>query len=163
MFEEVRRKDRLLGHEEAIKLLEIGEYGFLAMAGKNGYGYGIPINFVKDRDALYFHCAPEGYKLESIKENPCVSFCVVGRTHVLSGKFTTEYESVIVFGKMQLDLSKEERLRALRLLVQKYSPTFTAVGEKYIAGSFHRTAVMRLDIQHLSGKSKRDNEKISTI
>ena len=48
MFREIRRKDRILDNELAIRLLEEAEYGFLAMSGINGYGYGIPINYVKE-------------------------------------------------------------------------------------------------------------------
>ena len=33
MFTEIRRKDRILENEPAVRLLEGGEYGFLAMAG----------------------------------------------------------------------------------------------------------------------------------
>ena len=36
MFTEIRRKDRILENEPAVRLLEGGEYGFLAMAGVNG-------------------------------------------------------------------------------------------------------------------------------
>ena len=88
MFREIRRKDRILDNELAIRLLEEAEYGFLAMSGINGYGYGIPINYVKEGDSIYFHCAPEGYKLECLRENPKVSFTVVGATQIVPGKFT---------------------------------------------------------------------------
>lgn len=155
MFREIRRKDRVLENELAIRLLEEREYGFLAMSGINGYGYGIPIDFVKEGESLYFHCAPEGYKLECLRENPRVSFTVVGDTKVDSGKFTTGYESVIAFGIIHMDLPEEERRHALRLLINKYSPSFKEVGEKYIEKSFHRTNILRLDIGHISGKCNR--------
>ena len=86
MFREIRRKDRILDNELAIRLLEEAEYGFLAMSGINGYGYGIPINYVKEGDSIYFHCAPEGYKLECLRENPKVSFTVSWRYTNRSGK-----------------------------------------------------------------------------
>ena len=146
MFREIRRKDRILDNELAIRLLEEAEYGFLAMSGINGYGYGIPINYVKEGDSIYFHCAPEGYKLECLRENPKVSFTVVGATQIVPGKFTTGYESTIAFGEMHLDL---------RLLVNKYSSAFKEIGEKYIEKSFYRTNILRLDISHISGKCKR--------
>ena len=155
MFREVRRKDRLWDTAEAARLLETGEYGFLSMVGTDGFGYGIPISFVKSGNSLYFHCAPEGYKLDCLRENPRVSFCVVGKTRVVPHQFTTAYESVHLFGTVQLDLSDEERRRALRLLVKKYSPEYEEIGEKYIEKSFHRTHILRLDIEHLSGKCKR--------
>lgn len=81
MFTEIRRKDRILDNESAVRLLETGEYGFLAMSGANGFGYGIPISYVMDDEShIYYHCAPKGYKLECITQNPKVSFCVVGAT-----------------------------------------------------------------------------------
>lgn len=155
MFEEIRRKDRILENELAIRLLEEGEYGYLAMAGVNGYGYGIPISFVKEGNTLYYHCASEGYKLECLRENPKVSFTVVGKTRVDPRKFTTAYESVIVFGTMRMNLPEDERRFALRLFTQKYCSDFKDIGEKYIASSFLRTNILRLDMEHISGKSKR--------
>lgn len=155
MFKEIRRKDRILEKEAALELLEKGEYGFLAMAGTNGYGYGIPLSYVREDEHLYFHCAPEGYKLECLRACPDVSFCVVGETRVIPGQFTTAYESVLVFGHARLDLPDEEKRHALERLVAKYAPAFEAVGEKYIEKSFHRTAIIRVDIVHLTGKCKR--------
>lgn len=155
MFREVRRKDRILESESAIRLFECGEYGFLAMSGTDGYAYGIPINFVKEGNSIYFHCAQEGYKLECLRQNPKMSFTVVGNTQVMPGKFSTGYESVIAFGRMSLDLPEGERRHALRLLIDKYSPDFKEIGEKYIEKSFHRTNILRLDIEHISGKCKR--------
>lgn len=156
MFTEIRRKDRILENEPAVRLLEGGEYGFLAMAGVNGFGYGIPVSYVLDNDGhIYFHCAQEGYKLECLKLNPKVSFCVVGETRVIPQQFSTAYESAIAFGTIRMDLPEEERLLALRLLTKKYSPDFEELGEKYIAKSFHRTNILRLDIEHISGKCKR--------
>lgn len=153
-FREIRRKDRLLADAPARELLERGEYGVLSMCTPEGYGYGIPLNYVADGDTVYFHCAPEGHKLDAIRANGKVSFCVVGDTRVIPGKFTTAYASVHLFGRASVVDDEGERLRALRLLVEKYSPDFREISEKYIAGSFARTAVIRLDIEHLSGKTK---------
>ena len=155
VFRDIRRKDRILDNEPTLQLLEKGEYGFLAICGVNGYGYGIPLNYAFDGNAIYFHCAVEGFKLESIRQNNRVSFCVVGRTHLLPQQFSTAYESAIVFGRMAYDLPEEERHKALNLLVAKYSPDFTDVSKTYISKSFHRSCILRLDIEHISGKSKK--------
>ena len=154
VFRDVRRKDRMLNNERAMQLLQSGEYGFLAMCGKNGYGYGIPLNYVLEGKSIYFHCAPEGFKLESIRKNNLVSFCVVGRTQVLPGEFSTAYESALAFGRIACELSEEERYKALDLLVAKYSSDFTDISQPYIRKLFHRTNILRLDMEHLSGKAK---------
>jgi nitroimidazol reductase NimA-like FMN-containing flavoprotein (pyridoxamine 5'-phosphate oxidase superfamily) len=154
VFRNIRRKDRALDDEKAMRLLQTGEYGFLAICGKNGYGYGIPMNFVLDGKSIYFHCATEGFKLENIRQNNRVSFCVTGRTKILPAQFSTAYESALVFGRITYHLSEEERYRALDLLVAKYSPDCTGISKEYISKLFHRTIVLRLDIEFLSGKNK---------
>jgi len=155
VFRDIRRKDRILDNKTAMNLLETGEYGFLAICGKNGYGYGIPLNFALDGKNIYFHCAMEGFKLDSIRKNNRVSFCVTGRTKVLPAQFSTIYESVLVFGRISDHLPEDERRKALNLLVAKYSPGFVDVSKEYISKSFHKTNILRLDIEYLSGKSKK--------
>lgn len=150
----VRRQDRLLGEERARELLRGGEYGFLAMASDEG-GYGIPVNYVAEGDTIYIHCAPEGRKLRVIAADARVSFCVVGVTRPVPEKFTTAYESIVVSGRARVVVSDDERRHALELLVGKYAPDYAAVGEKYIDKSFHRTAVIAIDAEWWSGKTKR--------
>ena len=149
----VRRRDRLLEQNRALELLMTGEYGFLALGGESGYG--IPINFVLSGESIYFHCAPEGEKLRRIARSDQACFCVVGHTAPQPAKFTTEYESVLVFGPIDLVENNNERMRALELLVEKYSPEFRETGSKYAEKSLQRTAILRLDIERISGKCKR--------
>lgn len=51
-------------------------------------------------------------------------------------------------------LDDEERMHALGLLLEKYSPDDREVGMRYAEKSFHRTEVVRLDILGASGKCK---------
>jgi nitroimidazol reductase NimA-like FMN-containing flavoprotein (pyridoxamine 5'-phosphate oxidase superfamily) len=154
-FPEIRRQDRLLASEQIEFLLNTGEYGVLSMCAANGYGYGVPLSFARDGEKLYFHCSPEGFKLQNLAANNQASFCIVGRTQVLPEKFSTGYESVIVFGKVTRQLPDDERQAALRLLIRKYCHSQVTSGEKYIESAFHRTQVLRLDIEHRSGKSRK--------
>lgn len=158
MFREVRRQNRILDNEIRIKeLLSVSEYGFLSLGtSENGYAYGLPISYVYDEEAngLYFHCAMEGQKLDMMKVNNKVSFCVVGVTKPIAEQFTTLYESVIVFGVACLDLSKEEKRKALKLLVKKYSPGLEDLGDKYMDKSWNRTAVFKIEIEHITAKAK---------
>ena len=152
----VRRRDRLLDETDAFALLERGEYGVLSMAAETGGAYGIPISYVWDgAGSVYFHCAPEGRKLRLLAADDRVSFCVVGHTKVIPCQFTTAYESVLLEGHVRMDLPEEERWHALELLLKKYSPDHTETGTKYAGRSFHRTNILRLDVERMSGKRKR--------
>ena len=165
-FREARRRDRIWDEAEARRLLARGEYGFLAMNGIDGYGYGVPLSYVYAGDRIYFHCAPQGYKLECLAADARVCFCVVGHTRVVPEDFTTAYESAMAFGRVVCGLSDAEKAEALDGLVRKYSPDHLVRSKTYIARSFARTNVLRLDIEHVAGKCKRmkgyDDEKNRT-
>lgn len=155
----VRRQERLLDEEAAIELIRTGEFGVLSLIeNQNGEAaaYGIPLNYVWDGDRyIYFHCAPNGHKLTCIEQNQRASLCVVGHTKVISNEFSTAYESVILRGKIEKGLSPTERMRALELILDKYSPEDKVIGMKYAEKSFPRTEILRLCIESVSGKTKK--------
>lgn len=106
--------------------------------------------------------SPHGYlRLQKRKEKrtfalyPEVSFCVIGNTHVVPEQFSTNYSSIVLTCRARTGLSPEERMHALRLLMEKYTPEHLAAGEKYAEKSFHRTEIIRLQIKEFSGKCKR--------
>lgn len=152
----VRRQDRLLSEEMALELLKSGEYGVLSMVDLEGKAYGLPFSFAWDsKHSIYLHCALEGKKIECLKRNHNVSFCVVGATKVIQDKFTTEYQSIVLECVASIGLDAEERMHALMHLVEKYSPDFKQKGENYAKGSFERTEIIKLEIISWSGKGKK--------
>lgn len=154
MFREMRRKDREIDVNEAKEILRNSEYGVLSTVGENGYPYGVPVNYVYVDDAIYFHCAIEGYKLDNISYNHKVSFCVVGETSIISNEFSTNYESVVVFGKAEEAYDDEKDL-ALLELIKKYSPEYIEKGKKYIKNAGSETKVIKISIEYISGKARR--------
>lgn len=154
---QVRRQERLLNEQTALEILRNGEYGVLSMIERRAQAegaYGIPINYAWDGDKyIYFHCAPAGHKLECIDAFPQVSFTIVGQTNVIPHKFTTAYQSLIIRGNLERGLSPQERMEAFMLLLKKYSPHDIEAGMKYAEKSFHRTEILRLEIEKVSGKA----------
>ena len=154
MFKELRRQDRKLNEEDVAALLERTEYGVLSTIDVNGYAYGVPISYVYVNNAIYFHCAVEGHKLENIKNNNKVSFCVVGETEPIPEKFSMKYQSAVIFGRA-VEVSGDEKYTALLALVEKYSSQYIEKGKNYIKNDQHRTKVIKIDIEHISGKAKK--------
>lgn len=149
----MRRKDKAMPDDKLIGLLQQGEYGVLSTADGRGQPYGVPLNYVLINNRIYFHCALEGHKLDNLAANPDVSFCVVGRTNVLPAEFSTEFESVIIFGRASV-IDGEERYQALNGLIEKYSPDFISEGAAYIEKFDRQTCVVRVTIEKMSGKAK---------
>lgn len=153
MFKEMRRKDRQITIHEAKLILENGEYGIFSTYDGQ-FPYSVPVNYVYFNDCIYFHCAKEGHKLTNIELNPNVSFCVVGRTKLLPEKFSTIYESAILFGRASL-VEGEEKRNALLELINKYSPDFIESGIEYINRTIDSTNVVKIEILHLTGKARK--------
>lgn len=154
MFMEMRRKDRQLEISEAEKLLKNCDYGVLSTVGKDGYAYGVPLSYVYINNSIYFHCALEGHKLENIKNNDKVSFCVVGQTCILPAEFSTNYESVIIFGTAN-EVSGNEKNAVLLEIINKYSPDYIDKGKNYITNSSMKTKIVKINIEHISGKARK--------
>ena len=59
MFREIRKKKNQISTEAAEQLLIQARRGVLAVNGREGYPYAIPINYYYDREAqkIYFHGA----------------------------------------------------------------------------------------------------------
>jgi len=150
----IRRADRALTDEQAIDILQKGEYGVLSTVSPDGQPYGVPVSFAYADRTLYFHCAVEGHKLDNLVSNPRVSFCVVGATEVLPDIFATRYESAIVFGVAR-ELTGDEKHAGLIEILKKYSVDFMEKGEKYINSDIEKTRVFKIEIEALSGKARR--------
>jgi uncharacterized protein len=150
----MRRQDRKTTDQEALELLSSCEYGVLSTVGKEGQPYGVPLSYVYRDHGIYFHCALTGHKLDNLADNPRVSFCVVGKTKVLPEKFATEYESAIVFGNAA-EVVGVERESALLWLLEKYSPDDVEEGKKYSELKDRVTKVMKIAVEHISGKARR--------
>ncbi len=147
----MRRRDKEIETDEALKLLIKCEYGILSTIDNDGQPYGVPLNYVYKNDKIYFHCALTGHKIENIEKNPKVSFCAVGDTKVIPSKFSTAYESVVVFGNAS-EVQGLERYNALLWLLEKYSPEFIEEGKTFIEKQDKVTKVIKISIERTSGK-----------
>ena len=74
---------------------------------------------------------------------------MVRGTELYPEKFSTAFESCIVFGRVH---PAEDPKVGLRLLIDKYSPEYKDAGEAYIERAISHTGVYRIDIEHISGK-----------
>lgn len=153
MFREMMRKKQALTREECLQVLKTENRGVLSVMGVEGYPYGMPMNhFYHEADGcIYFHCGKMGHRLEALKENDKVSFCVYDSGFRRPGEWAWNVKSVIVFGRM--DVMEDQAL--IREICEKLSYKFTddtAYIEKELAESARNTLLLRLTPAHISGK-----------
>jgi uncharacterized protein len=154
MDKDMRRQDRAISDDEAVSILKSGRYGVLSTASPDDVPYGVPIGYCHVNGVVYFHCALAGRKLDNLRRNDRVSFCVVGGTEVLADKFTMNYESVIVSGRAT-EVSGDEKRAGLLELLRKYSPAHLESGLKVMEKTGYQTRVFKIVIEQMSGKARR--------
>ena len=151
MFREMRRKRQSLSTEECVAILERMPNGTLALYGDDGYPYAVPVSYVYADGKIYFHSAMQGHKVDAVRRNGNVSFCVVEQDDVKPAEFTTYFRSVIVFGKARILTDEDEKRNALCLLADKYSHGEAGM-EAEIAKGFNKLLMVEITVEHITGK-----------
>lgn len=152
---EMRRKDRQMPEEFAWEVVDKCEYAFLAMTAEDGSPYGLPVTIVRNGREIYFHSALEGRKVECLRRSPRICLSCVGDTRVPPGKFTTLFESAVIFGTAAEVTGEDEKIHALRLLCQRHTPDNMENFSRAAAGSLARTGVWEITAEEITGKAKR--------
>ena len=173
----MRRKDREMNREFGLEVIDKSRYGVVSMIDKDNEPYGIPLSIVRYENILYFHSAMDGRKVKIFEKNPNVSISFVGETKIpenytkgeldeiakdesksvllISRVFTTEYESVVMKGKVRLIEDKEEKIKAMRLICEKYTPTKMDYFDVAIKSGLKRTNVYGIEIEEIKAKRKK--------
>lgn len=152
MFREMRRKRQLLTQEASERILGERTAGVLAVAGDDGYPYAVPVSYVYAAGKIYVHSAVAGHKIDAVRREAKVSFCVIDQDTVVPETFTTHFRSVIAFGRVRLIEDAAEKWQALTLLGAKYASGHAAACEEEIRQQIARTVLLEITVEHLTGK-----------
>jgi uncharacterized protein len=148
----MRRKDKQISDqsilEEIIRTAQVCRVGF----SDSGQPYIVPMSFGYQDNVLYFHCAPEGRKLECIRKNPKVCFefdeDVVPVVHEKVCRWSMKYKSIIGYGRVEFVENTEDKRYALEIIMRQYSR------DKYDfpPPEIERLTVFKIMIDEMSGK-----------
>lgn len=149
----MRRKNQLLSSSQSISILEKCSSGVLALSGDDDYPYAVPLSYVYYDNKIFFHVAKIGYKLDAIKNNSKVSFCVIEKDDIKPKEYTTYYRSVIVFGKAFIIEDDNQKMEAIKKLALKYYPDDTKSNrDNVIDKEYDAFCMIELNIEYMSGK-----------
>jgi hypothetical protein len=155
---EIKEKAVIIG------LLNASHVGRLGTTGKDGYPMVKPLNFAYHDGKIYFHTAKEGEKIDDIQRDNRVCFEVDMPIAYVKGTLENPcraeylYRSVIVKGRAEIVEDRDERIFALKCLMEKYQP-----GGGY--GAFPEdklgiTGVVRIQIEEMSGKEDLGKDRL---
>ena len=154
MFRKMRRFKQQLSKEECERILSEATSGVLAVHGDDGYPYTVPVSHVYRDGKLFFHCAKEGHKIDAIRKNEKVSFCVIAQDEVIPSERTTAYISVIAFGRASIVDDEQGLRRIAGLIGQKFSAAYPEDCQKETDETVaaNRMYCVEITVEHLTGK-----------
>lgn len=150
----MRRKDKEITDarkiEAVLKKAQIIHVGLL----DGNRPYIVPLNFGYAENAIYFHCAREGKKLDLINLNNTVCFQTEIDVDVLNADIAHEcatlYKSVIGYGKAFIIEDPKQKRRAADILMDHY---FQEKGRKHAYGNCLKDVCMvKIEIDSMTGK-----------
>lgn len=148
----MRRNDReITGKQDIEKIIKESHVCRLAMIdGK--VPYIVPLNFGYQNGVLFFHSAPEGRKIDLLKQNPNVCFemdeLVQFKKAKLPCEWGVKYKSVIGSGTAELLNDIEEKTSALNIIMSHYSGRQFEFSSEMVK----KTIVIKVTISQMTGK-----------
>ncbi len=154
----MRQAKREINDREAVEgILRECPVGRLGTVRHDGYPMVKPLNFVYLDGAIYFHSAREGEKIDDIKRDDRICFevdlpAIFVKTTGDPCSAIVLFRSVIARGQARIVEDKDEVLKALKALMEKYQPEggYGPFSEEKLA----ITAVVRIDIVEMTGKER---------
>lgn len=147
-----RKKKEITDHLEINRILKASAVMRLALCLEN-HPYVVPMSFGYDGEALYFHCADEGLKLDILRRNPRVC-CLFEHGVALAPKgekpcdWGFDYSTVIVHGTATQLLDPADKLAALQLITDNYAVSAMPVP----ADKIGKVNVWKITIEKTTGK-----------
>lgn len=153
MFRELSRKHQELSREDCIDILRTEKRGVLAVNGEGGYPYAAPMNhwYNEEDGCIYFHCGSAGHRVDALRQDGRVSFCVHDGGTAEEGEWALKFRSVIVFGRMEILTDAALITDITTKLTRKFTDD-EAYLQKELASALHRTLLLRLTPEHICGK-----------
>ena len=154
MFREVVRKKQKLSEADCIAVLKHEVRGVLAVLGDDEYPYAVPTNYWYNEEdgRLYFHSGKSGHKIDAIKRHDKASFCVYDSGIRKEGDWALTFQSVIVFGRIEIVEDHERAMELTRRLSLRFTEDTDYI-EQEIKQAGWRTLVFALVPEHITGKT----------
>jgi len=151
----LRRADRAMPSREEMLAVIAGQNHMTLALCKEGEPYLATVSYGFDpaADCFYFHCAPEGKKIDFLRANPIVWGQVMVDDGYLAGKCDHAYRTVQFRGRAEFVADLEEKRSALALMVDQLEPDPAPVKARLLAGErWHKVTLVRVRVLEMSGK-----------
>jgi len=153
----MKKKEREITDKKKInQILKRGKYATVSMC-KMDEPYIITLNygFDEEQNALYFHSANLGLKLEILKENSNVCGTIIEDLGYIKSACSHKYRSIVIWGEMVIIKDLEEKKHGFDVLLNHLEENPSRMKQRFLKNekSYLDTCIMRLDIRKVTGKA----------
>jgi len=151
----IRRKEKeITDRKDMVRILKEARYVTVAMTDIDGpYLVSLTHAYDAKRNAIYFHCAYDGRKVEILKrDNRVWGQALIDHGYV-AGKCDQLYETAQFKGRVTFLDDPVEKRHALETMIRKNEKHPDAVIRKQVTDeSVGHVNIGRIDIEYMSGK-----------
>jgi hypothetical protein len=140
------------------RILTEGKFAVISMCRDNEpYIVTLSYGYDSKNEALYFHCAKKGLKLDFLNSNKNVCATVIKDKGYVIDECGHEYESVVFWGDMETVNDLEEMKHGMRILLNHLETKEDVRKEAMLkSGDFYpKMEILRLKIKQIHGKAGR--------
>lgn len=152
--QEIKEKSVL---EEILKQPQICRLGIT----DNAEPYILPFNYGYNDNCIYIHSAPEGKKINLLKNNPKVCFEIEQENKLIKGdiacKWSTLYRSIVGYGTVEIVTDFKEKTRGLEIIMKQHGAMGDLVFEKKEVDFI---VILKLTITSITGKQSGNWNKL---
>ena len=150
-----RVEREITDRDKVIDILRRAQYAVISMC-RDSEPYIVTMNcgYDEQANALYFHAALEGLKLDFIEANPTVCGTVIEDKGYLSGKCAHAYRTAVFRGEMHTVEELDDKKHGMQILLDQLEDDPDEIKRTQLKTdeAYERVRILRLDIDEISGK-----------
>ncbi len=148
----MRRKEKEITDKTAMESIILRSSVCRLAFSEENRPYIVPLCFGYKDNALYFHSAHQGKKLDILRKNNKVCFEFDIDHEIVEADeacgWSMKYQSVIGFGKGSIIDDIESKHKALNIIMQQYSRNSYEYPDKAVK----KIVIIKVEIEHMTGK-----------
>jgi nitroimidazol reductase NimA-like FMN-containing flavoprotein (pyridoxamine 5'-phosphate oxidase superfamily) len=155
----LRRADRAMTSEQAMRSLERGYAGRLATVSEEGYPYCVPLLYIWADNQVFLHgTSARGHLRTNIEREPRACFEIDEPDDVFDyGRFECDtglaFQSVIVFGKIRIAEERETKQLFCERLMEKYGKP-NSIRPRNFFPRLDAITVYAMTVERMTGKER---------
>lgn len=154
---EMRKIERKLSDNEAYELISKAKEITISMYDiEKEEPYAVIVNPIYFNKNIFIHCANEGKKIDILRKNSKVCITSIIKSNIIENKYTTAYESVVIFSHATFIENNNEKIKILNKLCEILTPSNkTEINQKIIEKELDRTTIIMFPIESISAKANK--------